>query len=328
MINQELANIFYEIGYFLEMEEAAFRPQAYEKAAIVLESTKESVRDIYKKGGIKALIAMPGVGESIAKKIEEYLQTGEIQYYEKWKKKVPVDIEGLMAIEGVGPKTIRVLYDELGITNIKELELAAMNHKISPLFGFGAKKEKNILQNIVFLKATREKFPFERIFPTARDIKTKLNSLKEVKKVDLAGSLRRREDMVGDIDILAITSCPEKVVSFFVGLPEVMKIWGKGKTKASVRLKQGIDADLRVVPEISYGAALQYFTGSKEHNVALRKIAIEKGMKLNEYGLFKGKRRIAGQKEKDIYTALGVKWILPELRKGKKEIEFLIDDKR
>ncbi|MBU3964241.1 hypothetical protein KJ562_00685 [Patescibacteria group bacterium] len=324
MINQELANILYEIGYFLEMEEAAFRPQAYEKAAIVLESTGQSVRDIYNKGGIKALVAMPGIGESIAKKIEEYLKTGKIEYYEKWKKKVPVDIEGLMAVEGVGPKTIRVLYEELGVTERKELERAAMNHKISPLFGFGEKKEQNILQSIALLKSKKERFPFERIFPTARDIKTRLNSLKEVKKVDLAGSLRRREDTIGDIDILAMTLHPEKVVSFFVNLPEVVKIWGKGKTKASVHLKYGIDADLRVIPEISYGAALQYFTGSKEHNVALRKIAIEKGMKLNEYGLYKGKKRVAGEKEKDIYLALGIKWVIPELRKGKGEIKFLV----
>jgi len=323
MINQELANIFYEIGYFLEMEDAAFRPQAYEKAAIVLENTQQSVRDIYNEGGIKALVAMPGIGESIARKIEEYLKIGKIQYYERWKRKVPVDIEGLMAIEGIGPKTIKVLYDKLNITNRKELEGAARQRKISRLFGFGGKKEQNILQNIVLLKVKRERFPFEKIFPMARDIKTKLYSLKEVEKVDLAGSLRRREETVGDIDILANTRCPEKAVALFVNLPEVVKIWGQGKTKASVRLKQGIDADLRVVPAISYGAALQYFTGSKEHNMALRRIAIEKGMKLNEYGLFKGKKRVAGQKEKDIYAALGVKWIPPELRKGKKEIKYL-----
>ncbi|MBU1045636.1 hypothetical protein KJ616_00755 [Patescibacteria group bacterium] len=323
MINQELANILYEIGYFLEMEEAAFRPQAYEKAAIVLENSEESVRDIYNRGGIKALVAMPGIGESIAKKIEEYLKTGKIEYYEKWKKKVPVDIEGLMAVEGVGPKTIRILYEELGVTDRKELEEAAMNHKISPLFGFGKKKEENILQSIALLKAKKERFPFEKIFPTARDIKTRLNSLKEVKKIDLAGSLRRREETIGDIDILAMTSRPEKVVSFFINLPEVVRIWGKGKTKASVRLRQGIDADLRVIPEISYGAALQYFTGSKEHNVALRKIAIEKGMKLNEYGLFKGKRRVAGRREKDVYAALGLQWVSPELRKGRGEIAVI-----
>jgi DNA polymerase (family 10) len=322
MINQELANIFYEIGYFLEMEEAAFRPQAYEKAAIVLENTEGNVRDIYNRGGLKALIAMPGIGESIARKIEEYLKTGKIQYYEKWKRKVPVDIEGLIEIEGVGPKTIKVLYDELGVTNRKEMEEAAINHKIAGLFGFGNQREKNILQNIALLKEKKQRFPYERIFPIARDIKTRINSLKEVEKVDLAGSLRRREETVGDIDILAITSHPEKVVSFFINLPEVEKIWGKGKTKASVRLKQNIDADLRVIPKISYGAALQYFTGSKEHNVALRKIAIEEGMKLNEYGLYKGKKRIAGENEKDIYSALGLAWVSPESRKGRGELVF------
>lgn len=327
MINQELANIFYEIGYFLEMEEAAFRPQAYEKAAIVLENTEESVRDIYNKGGLKALIAMPGIGESIAKKIEEYLKTSKIQYYERWKKKVPVDIEGLMEIEGVGPKTIKILYDELGVTNRREMEEAAFNHKITNLFGFGDKREKNILQNITLLKTKKQRFPFEKIFPIARDIKTKLNSLKEVEKVDLAGSLRRREETIGDIDILAITSYPEKVVSFFVNFPDVQKVWGMGKTKASVRLRQNIDADLRVIPKISYGAALQYFTGSKEHNILLRKIAIEKGMKLNEYGLYKGKKKIAGEKEKDIYAALGIAWVPPEFRKGKGEIRNIVNKK-
>ncbi|MCD6429340.1 DNA polymerase/3'-5' exonuclease PolX [bacterium] len=321
MINQEIANILYEIAYFLEMEGVPFKPYAYEKAAITLENLEESVVDIYEKGGLKALEAIPGIGKSIAQKIEEYIKTGKIKYYEEFKKKIPVEMEELTAVEGIGPKMVKTLYQHLGIKNLKELEKAAKAGKIRELPGFGEKTEKNILQGIEFLKKSGGRFLLGEVLPIVREIVEVLGKLKEVEKIDVAGSLRRRKETIGDVDLLVIAKNPEIVMDVFVNLPGVIKIWGKGKTRSSIRLQQGIDVDLRVVPKICYGSALQYFTGSKEHNIATRKIAIDKGLKLNEYGLFKGKEMIAGKEEKEIYKALGMDWMPPELREDRGEIE-------
>jgi len=314
MMNQELSNILFEIGYFLEMEEAAFRPQAYEKAAIALENLKESVFNIYEKGGIKELEKIPGVGESIAKKIEEYIKTGKIKYYDKWKKKVPVDMDTLMRINGVGAKSIKIFYQKLGITSLEDLENATKEHKIALLIGFGEKSEKNILESIALFKKSKKRFIIERILPIAKDIRARLNKLEEVEKVVLAGSIRRKQDKVGDIDILVVTNNPKKVMDYFTAFPEVLRIWGKGESKSSVRLKQGINCDLRVVPKKSYGSALMYFTGSKDYNIKVRKIAISKGLKLNEYGLFKGNKMLAGKTEKEIYEKLELNFVFPEKR--------------
>jgi DNA polymerase (family 10) len=325
MKNQELAKIFYEISDFLEMEGVAFKPFAYQKAALTLENLKEDVEEIFKKGGRKALEEIPGVGKSIAEKIEEYLKTGKIKYYEKLKKKTPVNIKELTAIEGLGPKMVKVLYQKLGIRNLKDLERAAKAGKIAPLFGFGKKTEQNILEGIEFLKRSKGRFLLGEILPIVKEVEGKLKNLKEVKKISVAGSVRRMKETIGDVDFLVVSENPEKVMDFFVSLPGVVKIWGKGKTKSSVRMKEGFDMDLRVVPEKSYGSALQYFTGSKEHNIATRRIALSKGLKLSEYGLFEGKKQIAGSNEKEIYQKIGLCWIPPELRENQGEIEAALE---
>ncbi|MFN3301585.1 MAG: DNA polymerase/3'-5' exonuclease PolX [Patescibacteria group bacterium] len=324
MKNQEIAKIFYEIAGYLEMEGVAFKPYAYEKAALTLETLEKDVAEIYKKGGIEALKEIPGVGESIAEKIEEYLKTGKIKYYEDLKKKTPVNLQELMAVEGLGPKKIKILYKKLKIKNLKDLEKAAKAHKIAPLFGFGEKTEKNILEGIAFLKRSKGRFLLGEILPRVKEIYEKLKSLKEVEKIDFAGSLRRMKETIGDVDFLVISKNPEKVMDFFVSLPGIVKIWGKGRTKSSVRLKEGFDMDIRVLPAESYGAALQYFTGSKEHNIALRKIAIERGLKLSEYGLFRGRKIIAARTEEEIYQALKMDWIPPEMRENQGEIELAL----
>ena len=321
MKNQELAKIFSETAIFLEMEEASFRSISYERAALNLETLEKDVEEVYKNEGIKGLEEIPGIGVNLARKIEEYLRTGKIKLYEELKKKTPVDLESLIAVEGIGPKMVRDLWHHLKIRNLKDLEKAAKAKKIRILPHFGEKTEANILQGIEFLKKSQTRFLLGEILPTVQEIILKLGALKEVEKVSLAGSLRRRKETIGDADILAISQKPEKVVDFFISLPDIAKVWGQGKTKASIRMKQGFDIDLRIIPEKSYGAALQYFTGSKEHNIATRKIAIEKGLKLNEYGLFKGKNMIASQNEKDIYKAIGLPFIEPELRENQGEIE-------
>jgi len=327
MKNQEIAKIFYEIAEYLAMDEVAFRPYAYQKVAFNLENLEQDIEGIYKKEGLKGLEKIPGVGKHIALNIEEYLEKGKIKYYEKLKKKSPVDLGELTAVEGLGPKKIRTLYQKLGIRNVKDLEKAAKSHKIAPLFGFGEKTENNILESIEFLKKDKGRFLLGEILPIVREIYEELKNLKQVEKIDVVGSLRRMKETIGDIDFLIASEKPQKVMDFFVSLEGIEKVWGKGTTKASVRMKQGFDIDVRVVSKKSYGAALQYFTGSKEHNIAVRKIAISKKLKLNEYGLFKGKRMIAGRTEKEVYKRLGMDWISPEIRENQGEIEAALKGK-
>ncbi len=322
MLNYEIAKIFYEIADFLEMEDVQFKPSAYRKVALALEVLEKDIADIYIEGGKKALDQeVPGVGESIAKKIEEYLKTGKIKYFEKLKKKIPIDMEKLNAIEGLGPKRIKVLYKELNVKNLRDLEKMARAGKIASLFGFGSKIEKNILQGLKFFKKSRGRFLLAEILPKVEEIEQAFKNFKYVRGISVAGSVRRGKETIGDIDLLVITKEPAKTMNFFVSLPGIVKIWGKGRTKSSIRLKQGFDVDLRIVPKKSYGSALQYFTGSKEHNIATRKIAMSKGLKLNEYGLFKQRKRIAGSNEKELYKAIGLDWIPPELREDRGEIE-------
>ena len=337
MVNKEIAKIFYGIADFLKIKEVKFKPAAYNKAALIIENLGEDIRDIYKRGGKKALEEIPGVGESMANKIEEFLKTGKVKYYEDLKKKLPVKMEELTSIEGLGPKRVKVLYQKLGIRNLKDLEKAAKAGKIAPLFGFDRKTEKNILQGLEFLKKSKGRFLLGEILPLAQKMKDRLSGIEEVKRVDIAGSLRRRKETIGDMDFLVIAqktkakktirAAANKIMDAFVSFPEVVKVWGKGETKSSIHLKLGIDVDLRVIKEESYGSALQYFTGSKEHNIVTRKIAMGKGLKLNEYGLFRKRKRIAGRDEKEIYEILGMDWIPPELRTNRGEIEAALEHK-
>ena len=257
MKNQELAKIFYEIADYLEMDEVPFKPYAYRKVAIVLEDMEEDAEDIYKKGGKKALENIPGVGKNIAKTIEEYLKTGKIKYYQQFKKKLPIKLDELIRVEGMGPRKAKILYQKLRVRDLKTLEKAARAHKIAKLFGFGEKTEKNILEGIAFLKRSKGRFLLGEIMPRVKIINEKLKTLKEVERVDVAGSLRRIKETVGDVDFLVISKNPKVVMDFFVSQPEVIKVWGKGTTKSSVRVREGFDVDVRVLPKKNYGSALQ-----------------------------------------------------------------------
>jgi len=327
MKNQELSKIFFEMADYLDIEGVSFKPYAYRKVALFLDSLKEDVGEIYRNGGIKALKEISGIGEGIAKAIEEYLKNGKIKHFEELKKRLPFKVEELLKVESLGPKKIKVLYQKLGVKNLKDLEKSAATHKIAPLFGFGEKTEKNILQGLEFLKQSKGRFLLGEIMPTVKDILEKLENRKEIKQASVAGSVRRQKETIGDIDILVASTIPKKTADFFVGLPEVEKIWARGPTKCSVRFKQGFDVDLRMVPQKSFGSALQYFTGSKEHNIATRKIAIEKGLKLSEYGVFRGSKQIAGKTEQDVYKAIGLPFIAPELREDDGEIQVAIEGK-
>lgn len=327
MINFELAQIFYRMADFLELRGIEFKPRAYENAARAIEVLKKDVREIYNEGGLKALEEISSVGKSIASQIEEYIKTGRIKNYQKLKKECPVDIESLLAVEGLGAKRIKVLYQKLKIKTLKDLEKAAQKGKIRVLEGFGEKSEQNILQGIEFAKASKGRRLFGEARPIIGEIINRLKELSVVKKISVAGSIRRREETIGDGDILVVSSQPQEIMGFFVSLPEVKKIWARGLTKSSVRLKSGFDCDLRVIERESFGAALQYFTGSKDHNIAIRRIAMKKGLKLNEYGVFRGEEKIAGRTEKEVYNAIDLPYIEPELRTNSGEIEAALTGK-
>lgn len=314
MINHHLANLFFDIAAYLEMDDIPFKPVAYRKAAFLIDSMTTDIKEIYEKGGRKALLGIPGIGENLADKIEEYIRSGTIKAHDVYSRRIPVDLKSLMKIEGLGPKRIKELYQKLGVKNIHDLQTALENHTIKNLFGFGEKTESNIKEGLAFFKLNTDRFPLRKVLPTVQHIMKELKKLKEVKKISVAGSVRRKKPDIGDVDILVVSDEPKKVTDVFINLPQVIKVWGVGDTKASVVLRDGFDVDLRIVPEESYGAAMQYFTGSKEHNIRLRKIAQEKGLKLNEYGLFKGPKMIAGKTEEDIYRALGQPFLPPEKR--------------
>ena len=325
--NKEIARILYEIGGYLEIKGVQFKPRAYEKAGYSIKNLEEEVSGIYKKGGLKAIENIPGVGASIAEKIEELIKTGRLKYYEKLKKSLPVNVGEISAIEGVGPKMVFKLYQKLKIRNIKDLEKAAKAGKISKIGGLGEKTEEKILKGIEFLKKSGGRFLLGEILPLARSIEKQLNELEEVDCATVAGSVRRMQETIGDLDFLATSRNPAKVMDFFSKMPEVAHIYSRGTTKTMVRLKSGIDADLRVVSDKSFGAALQYFTGDKRHNITLRILAEKKGYKLNEYGLWRGKKLIAGKTEDEIYKALKMETPPPEIRNDSGEILAALKNK-
>ena len=315
-----------DLGFLTEMTEedpnVQFRARAYYRAADTIASLSENATDIYDKYGVNGLLEIPSVGKAIASKIEEYLKRGKMQHLEELKAKVPINIDELYGIEGMGPKTIKMFYDKLQIKNLADLEKAATEGKLKTLPGFTEKKEQDIFKQIEFFKRGKGRLIIGEVYPLVKQIEKRLQHVAGVKNAAAAGSIRRMKETIGDIDYLVAASDPEQVIDFFVKMPEVQEILGMGRAKAFVKLASGIDADLLVVPEESWGSALQYFTGSKEHSVQLRKIAISKGLRLNEWGVFKGDKRVVGTTEEEVYKILGLQWIPPEMRENAGEIEI------
>lgn len=321
--HEQLGHIFYEFSAWHTMEGTPFKPQAYELASEAVTAQGNEIQAIWKKDGMKGLEALPGIGRHIAEKIDEFYRTGHIKEYDALKKKFPVDIWGLSRIEGLGPKHIKQLWQELKVKNLTDLEKALNKHQIRDLPGFGEKSETRLAQGLALMKSATPRMPLEKIEPIAAAIIKKLKKIPGVKHCVVAGSIRRKKETVGDIDLIATSSKPELVMKAFTTLPEVEAIHGLGKTGSSVRLKIGIDADLRVVPDKVFGSTLQYFTGDRRHNIILREMAIRQGYKLNEYGLFKGKKLVPTKTEEDIYTLLGLKTPPPEKRLGADEFVTL-----
>jgi len=320
-----------DLGFLTEVGEddpnVQFRARAYDRAADTIAGLSENVADIYSKNGVAGLLEIPSVGKAIAAKIEEYITTGKVRKLEELKVKIPINIDELYGIEGVGAKTIKMLYDKLRIKDLAELEKAATEGRLRTVPGFTEKKEQAMLKRIEFFKRGKGRRIIGDVWPLVKQIEARLLQIAGVKSAVAAGSLRRMKETIGDIDYIVAASDPEAVMEFFTTMPEVQEIIGRGPAKAFVRLAGGIDADLLVVPEESWGSALQYFTGSKEHSVELRKIAIAKGLRLNEWGVFKGEKKVAGSTEEEVYQELGLQWVPPEMRENAGEIELARQNK-
>ncbi|HIE51922.1 MAG TPA: DNA polymerase/3'-5' exonuclease PolX, partial [Armatimonadetes bacterium] len=319
MTNQEIAEIFERIADLLELQgENPFKARSYRRSAEVIRSLPEEVANIQARG---ELLSLPGVGASLAQKIEELLTTGSLQYYEDLRAAVPPGLVEMLAIPDLGPRTAARLYEELGIATIEELEQAAREHRIRVLKGFGAKSEENLLRGIELYRRGQERIPYGVALPQAQTLVAALEPLPQVQRISVAGSLRRYRETIKDLDLLVASEDPQPVIDTFVGLPAVAEVIAAGTTKASIRLETDLQADLRVVAPECFGAALQYFTGSQAHNIALRGLAQELGLKVNEYGVFRGEERLAGETEEEVYAALGLPYIPPPLREDRGEIQ-------
>lgn len=324
MKNREIAGIFNDIADLLEIKgENPFRIRAYRRAALNIEGLSKDVA-VTSKG---ELMTVPGIGRDLAGKIEEYVKTGSIHAYEDLKKEIPGGLSAMLSVPSLGPKTAKLLFDKLKIKNIEELERYAREHKLSGLPGIRDKTEEHILKGIEMLKRGMERQPLGKALPIANDILEHLWEKAPVNNLHIAGSIRRWKDTVKDIDILATSKDPKSVMNAFVHLPHVKEVLMHGPTKSSVVIHDGLQVDLRVVEEESFGAALAYFTGSKAHNIRLREMAVKAGLKMNEYGIFREKddKKLGGEKEEDIYGILGLPYIPPELREDSGEIEAALE---
>ena len=324
MKNQEIAKIFNEIADLLELKgENPFRIRAYRRAAMQIEGLPKDVSQVTEE----ELIKLPGIGKDLAGKIKEYLNKGKIELHEELRKEFPETFLTLLQVPSLGPKTAKLVYEKLKIKDINQLEEAARTGRLRTLPGIREKTEENILKGIEFLKRGTERRPIGRVLPLALDIVEHIKKKAPVNEIAIAGSLRRWKDTIKDIDILVTSSRPEEVMKAFVELPHVKDVLAKGQTKSSVIITEGIQVDLRVVEEDSFGAALQYFTGSKAHNIKLREMASKMGLKINEYGVFResDNKRLGGKTEEEVYKILGLPWIPPELREDTGEIEAALE---
>ncbi|MFW6376153.1 MAG: DNA polymerase/3'-5' exonuclease PolX [Thermoplasmatota archaeon] len=322
MINKKVSEIFYEIADLLELKGVNFKPRAYRKAARNIDSLKDDLNDYYEEDNIRDI---EGVGKAMESKIKEIIETGSLEYLEDLREELPAGLVDVMRVPDIGPKKAKKLYDEIGVEDLDSLKEKAESGKIKDIKGFGEKTEKKIIRGIDMLEKISGRHLLNEVIPISEEVIDHLKT--HADKIERAGSLRRWKETIGDIDILA-TGDTAKLMDAFADYDEVEEVLVKGDTKTSVRFVGGIQADLRVVDSDSFGAALQYFTGSKEHNVPLRQIAIDQGYKLNEYGLFNKDtdEKVAGETEKGIYEKLGMKWMPPELRENRGEIEAAQND--
>ncbi|MFI5420974.1 MAG: helix-hairpin-helix domain-containing protein, partial [Nitrososphaerales archaeon] len=318
-----MAIVLIELANFTELEDSQpYRARAYRRAAQTVESYPDPIENLWQEKGLQEL---PGIGENIEKKIDEILRTGKLETLEKIKARIPVDVTGLTKIEGIGPKTVKLLYSQLKIKNVDDLEAAINAGKLQNFRGLGVKTDELLLERVSAARKQSNRILLAQAVELSKRINETLKKISEVKRFAIAGSFRRMKETVGDFDVLLQTDEPQTAIRVFTqNEDEIKEVMAAGDTKASVKLHDNFQVDVRVIPEKSWGAALMYFTGSKSHNIELRTIAIKKNFRLNEYGLFKASDEtalVAGKSEEEIYFALGMDYIEPELRENRGEIE-------
>jgi len=325
MDNVDVARLLDEIADLLEIESGnPFRVRAYRTAARTIEALGQPLATLVRRDPA-ALEELPGIGKDLAGKIVEIVTTGDLGLRRELVAKVPESLVLMMRVAGVGPKRARAFYDHLGLQTIDDLEAAARSGKLHTLRGIGELLERRILQGCAEARARSSRFRLAEADAHAAPLVAYLREGVGVTAIDIAGSLRRRRETIGDIDVLAASKDPAAVAERFVSYPEVTKILAKGETKCAVRLRSGMQVDLRVVAPESYGAALHYFTGSKAHNIAIRTLGVKRKLKISEYGVFRGARRIGGRTEEEVFRAVGLPWIAPELREDRGEIDAARD---
>lgn len=324
--NDEVASRFTRLADLLEIQGAnPFRVRAYRNAARVIEGMTHQVRDLVDED--RDLTDISGIGPDLAEKIETLVETGELPVLDQVERELPGSLSELLEVEMLGPKRASALYRELDVQSLEDLRRAAESGDIARLEGFGEKTQKKILREVDRVHEAGKRMRISRAAEYAEDLAEYLREVKGVKRVTVAGSYRRRKETVGDLDILVTCKRGTDVMDRFTDYPRVQEVVSKGKTRSTVRLKAGLQVDVRVVPEASYGAALHYFTGSKSHNVAVRQRGVKRGYKINEYGVYRNDRKIAGRTEKEVYGKVGLPWIEPELRENRGEIECAGKDK-
>src|SRR5580700_10825831 len=327
MQNSEVARMFDDYADILEIQAAnPFRVRAYRNAARVLGDLAESLADIAADPERK-LEELQGIGKDLAIKIDVILKTGQLPQLEEARREVPAGVVAMLRIGGLGPKKVATLFKELSIQSLDDLRQAAQSGQIAKLKGFGKKTEEAILAGIEQVSASGKRFLLGEVKPEADAIVADLLKLKSVTQATLAGSGRRLKESVGDLDVLATAKNSAEAMDGLAAHPLVERVLARGETKQRVRLRSGIEMDLRVVPDESYGAAMQYFTGSKEHNIVVRRRALDRGLKVNEYGVFRGEDLVCGRTEEEVYRAVDLPWISPELRENRGEIERAENDK-
>ncbi|TLZ72669.1 MAG: hypothetical protein E6K10_01910 [Methanobacteriota archaeon] len=326
MRNAEVAQLLYDIADLLEMQGGdRFRPMAYRRAAREIEAMPEDIEKLWRQGGVPRLRQVQGVGEAIAAKVDQYLREGRVNALDELTKEIPRGLVEVMKLRGLGPKRASVLWRTLGITDVKDLKKAAEGRQIRRLKGFGEKTEQKILDAIKLHEEGQARTLLAVAFPIAEEIVAYLRDHAPIDKAAVAGSLRRMRETVGDIDVLVTSPDPPAAIRAFTGMPRVKEVVLAGETKATVIVEARIQADIRVLEPGSWGAGLQYFTGNKDHNIHLRSLAIARGWKLDEYGIFEGERKVAGDTEEGIYAAFGLPWIPPELREdGVDDLEAMV----
>ncbi|MCR9201723.1 MAG: DNA polymerase/3'-5' exonuclease PolX [Planctomycetaceae bacterium] len=321
MKNDQIGAVFGQLADLLEIQEAnPFRVRAYRNASRTISSTAESFATLVAEGG--DLTAFKGIGKDLAKQIEQIVTTGDHEQLAELKEEIPPGVVSMLRIPGVGPKKVATFFNTLGLTTLDELKAAAEAGELAALKGFGKKTEQGILDNIDQAAAAAERISIADARQAAEAVVEDLLQLDSVTQAAVAGSCRRRRETCGDLDVLATSSDADAAMDCLAQHSLVQEVLQRGSTKQRVRLKSGVEMDLRVVPDESYGAAMQYFTGSKEHNVVVRQRAKDLGLKVNEYGVFRGEEQIAGATEEDVYEVLELPWIPPELRENRLEFSL------